>query len=138
MTLYKLCSFDDKYIIHTQTKEQPCQKEAPPQIRLGCSVGDQIFTIDSYASNFYQLDASSDSALSGTLTVIYSVPGIERMKVLKDSAGSPVTINLADPNLLVVSGLHFDKIGVRPTTPVVGGTYDLSLTTEADGDSNSV
>lgn len=113
-------------------------KRSTSQIRLGCSVGDQIFTIDSYASNFYQLDASSDSALSGTLTVIYSVPGIERMKVLKDSAGSPITINMTDPNLLTITGLHFDKIGVRPTTPVIGGTYDLSLTSEADGDSNSV
>lgn len=113
-------------------------KRSTQDVKLGCTTGDQIFAIDNYASDFYQLDASSDSVLTGTLTVIYSVPGIDRMKVLKDSTGSPITINLADPNLLTITGLHFDKIGVRPTVVVTGGTYDLSLTTEADGDSNRV
>lgn len=101
--------------------------------KLGCTTGDQVFTGLEDTSFSYQLDVSSASNLTGTLTVVYSVPGVDRLKVLKDTGGAPITINLADPRIVTVTGLHLSSLGVRPTVAVSGGTYDLALTVDSEG-----
>lgn len=111
-------------------------KHVHTEVKLGCSTGDQVFTGLADASCAYQLDVSSDSALTGTLTVVYTVPGVSRLKVLKDTSGSPITINLADPRIVTVTGLHLASIGVRPTVAVAGGTYDVALSVDVVGGSS--
>ena len=100
------------------------------------TTGDIVTSVPD-SSSFYQIDVSTSSgAVTGTLSVIYSVPGIDDLKILKDAGGNAITINLASPNVISIDGLHFDQIGVRPTVAVAGGTYDVAFLTESQGESS--
>lgn len=124
--------------IDVQITTKDTEITMPKQIRVysrkNLTIGDQVFDNINAASSFCQIDVVSSDDITGTLTVVYSPPNSTILKTVKDSNGADLTINLADPRVVSITGLHVGSIGVRPTVAVAGGKYDLTLVTESDGD----